>query len=58
MAAPKTGGMRFRGDLQEEPKPAGRLPDRLLDFLRNGLVRQTRQNPVRRRARPAFSRGA
>jgi hypothetical protein len=26
MAAPKAGGMLFRGDLQGEPKPAGRLP--------------------------------
>lgn len=25
MAAPKAGGMLFRGDLQGEPKPAGRL---------------------------------
>jgi hypothetical protein len=26
MAAPKADGMLFRGDLQGEPKPAGRLP--------------------------------
>ncbi len=26
MAAPKAGGMLFRGDLQGEPKSAGRLP--------------------------------
>ena len=26
MAAPKAGGMLFRGDLQGEPQPAGRLP--------------------------------
>ena len=32
MAAPKAGGMRFRGDLQGEPKPAGRLPERPLDL--------------------------
>jgi hypothetical protein len=32
MAAPKAGGMRFRGDLQGEPKPVGRLPEGLLDL--------------------------
>jgi hypothetical protein len=26
MAAPKADGMLFRGDLQGDPKPAGRLP--------------------------------
>jgi hypothetical protein len=26
MAAPKADGVLFRGDLQGEPKPAGRLP--------------------------------
>jgi hypothetical protein len=32
MAAPKAGGMRFRGDLQGEPKPGGRLPECSLDL--------------------------
>jgi hypothetical protein len=34
MAAPKADGMRFRGDLQGEPKPAGRLPCSIA-FVRN-----------------------
>ncbi len=33
MAAPKADGMLFRGDLQGEPKPAGRLP-RSIAFVR------------------------
>ena len=33
MAAPKADGMLFRGDLQGEPKPAGRLRGRTLDWL-------------------------
>lgn len=53
MAAPKAGGMRFRGDLQGELKPGGRLPECSLDYLK-WTTRQTRQNPARRRARPVF----
>jgi hypothetical protein len=34
MAAPKADGMLFRGDLQGEPKPAGRLPCGIV-FVRN-----------------------
>ena len=34
MVAPKAGGMLFRGDLQGEPKPAGRLPCSIA-FVRN-----------------------
>ena len=33
MAAPKADGMLFRGNLQGEPKPAGRIPGRTLDWL-------------------------
>jgi hypothetical protein len=32
MAAPKAAGCFFGGDLQGEPKPAGRLPGRMLGF--------------------------
>jgi hypothetical protein len=33
MAAPKEEGCFFGGDLQGEPKPAGGLPGRTLDWL-------------------------
>jgi hypothetical protein len=33
MAAPKVAGCFFGGDLQGEPKPAGRLPGSSLDWL-------------------------
>ena len=33
MAAPKGTGCFFGGDLQGEPKPAGRLPGSSLDWL-------------------------
>ena len=32
MAAPEVGGMLFRGRPSGEPKPAGRLPGRMLGF--------------------------
>lgn len=36
MAAPKVDGMLFRGDLEGEPKPAGRLPCSIA-FVRNQI---------------------
>ncbi len=51
MAAPKVAGCFFGGDLQGEPKPAGRLPGRMLGFLEMEL-------PGRRsRIPPAAGRG-
>jgi hypothetical protein len=54
MAAPKTAGCFFGGDLQGEPKRAVPLPGRTLEarLAGNRLARQTKQNPGRRRARP------
>ena len=58
MAAPKAGGMLFRGDLQGEPKPAGRLPRRLLGSCEIDLPgRRSRIPPAAGRGLP-FSRGA
>jgi hypothetical protein len=39
MAAPKVAGCFFGGDLQGEPKPAGRLPGSTLDWSEIGLAR-------------------
>jgi hypothetical protein len=46
MAAPKAVGMLFRGDLQGEPKPAGRLPYSIA-FVRNqtGTTHEAESRP-------------
>ena len=54
MAAPKAGGMLFRGDLQGEPKPAGRLLGHSQGWSGKELAWQTKQNPASRRAQPAL----
>jgi len=51
MAAPKRAGCFFGGDLQGEPKPAGRLPGRTLDWLEIGWLGR------RSRIQPAAGRG-
>jgi hypothetical protein len=68
MAAPKAGGMLFRkvrkmflrslrkDFLNAETRRASAGAS--ARFVRKGLTRQTKQNPVRRRAQPALSRGA
>jgi len=58
MAAPKVAGCFFGGDLQGEPKPAGRLPGSSLGWL--GIDwpgRRSRIPPAAGRGLP-FSRGA
>jgi hypothetical protein len=47
MAVPKAAGCFFGGDLQGEPKPAGRLPGRTLDWLEiDWLGRRSRIPPA------------
>ena len=44
MAAPKPGGMLFRGNLQGEPKPAGRLTKPLAGV--SGINRDVRRSRI------------
>jgi hypothetical protein len=58
MAAPKATGCFFGGDLQGEPKPAGGLPGRTLDWLeKDWLGRRSRIPPAAGRSL-SLSRGA
>jgi hypothetical protein len=58
MAAPKGAGCFFGGDLQGEPKPAGRLPAHTLHRLEIGLPgRRSRISPAAGRGL-LLSRGA
>jgi hypothetical protein len=58
MAAPKVTGGFFGGDLQGEPKPAGRLPGRPLDWLEIDWPGSRSRIPPAAGRGLSFSRGA